>query len=152
MYGILAVIRRCQVTACSYDRVVLAKKEGLPIAKKKLRKTQASRVNRVRHRMEGVTSLVDNHRHLFSNVSDIVVRVPSQRSHFHRFRAITTTADGHRHLYFGQTGLSINGTGPFGGGPNHFHRVNVLTQITRGHRHRINGTTTTNRVIRNSRP
>ncbi|WP_425262680.1 YmaF family protein [Paenibacillus thermotolerans] len=109
-------------------------------------------VNRIRHRMEGVTSLVRGHRHLFSNVSDIVVRVPSARSHFHIFRAITTTADGHRHIYFGRTGLSINGSGPFGGGPNHFHRFNVLTQITDGHRHRVRGSTTTNRVIRNSRP
>ncbi|WP_275296599.1 YmaF family protein [Brevibacillus choshinensis] len=102
--------------------------------------------------MEGDTSLVRGHRHLFSNISDIVVRVPSARSHFHLFRAITTTSDGHRHLYFGRTGLSINGSGPFGGGPNHFHRVDVLTQFTNGHRHRINGTTTTNRVIRDSRP
>ncbi|MFC6229921.1 YmaF family protein [Paenibacillus allorhizosphaerae] len=102
--------------------------------------------------MEGVTSLVRGHRHLFSNVSDIVVRVPNAKSHFHIFNAITTTANGHRHIYFGRTGLSINGTGPFGGGPNHFHKFDVLTQIANGHRHRVKGSTSTNRVIRNSGP
>lgn len=85
----------------------------------------------LRHRMEGLTSRVQNHRHSFGNLSDIVI--PEDGRHHHTFQGITTTADGHRHSYSGRTGLNI------GVGPNHFHRFQILTNITDGHRHVISG-------------
>lgn len=87
-----------------------------------------------RHRMEGLTSRVENHRHSFGNLTDLFI--PEDGRHRHTFQGITTTADGHRHSYSGRTGLNI------GFGPNHFHRFRILTNIADGHRHVISGRTT----------
>lgn len=88
----------------------------------------------IRHRMEGLTSVVENHRHAFGNLTDLFI--PDDGSHRHTFQGITTTADGHRHNYSGRTGLAINGQGA-----NHFHRFRILTRIADGHRHIISGRT-----------
>lgn len=85
--------------------------------------------------MEGVTRLADGHRHLFSNVTDRLIRTPGMR-HRHTFQAITNTTENHRHAYSGTTGPAI------GQGANHFHRFQFLTRIADGHRHLISGRTT----------
>ncbi|MCR8644299.1 YmaF family protein [Paenibacillus sp. N1-5-1-14] len=121
------------------------------MAKKKARKKQTLQsVNRIRHRMEGVTSTNSGHQHLFSNISDQVILAPG--THFHTFHGITTTENGVRHVYNGMTGPSINGTGLHRGGPNHFHNFQFTTNVAGGHRHTVSGTTTKNRIIRNSTP
>lgn len=86
-----------------------------------------------KHRMEGLTTLVDGHRHAFGNLTDLFI--PEDGRHRHNFRGITTTADNHRHNYSGQTGLNI------GTGVNHFHRFRIQTAVTNGHRHIITGRT-----------
>lgn len=116
----------------------------------RLKRSSSPTVNRVRHIMSGVTSANRGHQHLFLNSSDVVVLVPG--SHFHTFHGVTTTQDGHRHTYSGRTGLSINGVGPHGGGPNHFHRFTIVFKEANGHTHTVTGTTTKNRFIPNSSP
>lgn len=87
-----------------------------------------------RHRMEGLTSFVDGHRHSFGNLTDLFI--PEDGRHSHTFQGITTTAEMHRHSYSGRTGLNI------GTGRNHFHRFRIQTNIADGHRHIISGRTT----------
>jgi hypothetical protein len=91
--------------------------------------------SRLQHRMEGVTSIIEGHQHLFSNVTDLLIRIP--RSHKHTFQGITNTTSSHRHSYSGMTGPAINGQGA-----NHFHRFRIFSQISAGHRHIISGRTT----------
>ena len=99
------------------------------------RKRQGNGSNvQFKHRMEGLTSLVEGHRHAFGNLTDLFI--PEDGRHRHNFRGITTTADGHRHNYSGRTGLNI------GTGANHFHRFRIQTAIADGHRHIISGRTT----------
>lgn len=87
-----------------------------------------------RHRMEGLTTFVDGHRHSFGNLTDLFIREDGR--HKHTFRGITTTAENHRHNYSGLTGLNI------GTGLNHFHRFRIETAVADGHRHVISGRTT----------
>ena len=97
--------------------------------------------SRIQHRMEGVTLIADGHRHLFSNVTDLLIRIPGG-THRHTFQGITNTTENHRHRYSGITGPAINGQGP-----NHFHRFRIMTQVADGHRHVITGRTTTPMLI-----
>ncbi|WP_425452802.1 YmaF family protein [Ammoniphilus oxalaticus] len=92
--------------------------------------------------MQGLTLIADGHRHLFSNVTDLLIRIP-RGTHRHTFQGITNTTDNHRHAYSGTTGPAINGQGP-----NHFHRFRIMTQISNGHRHIITGRTTIPMLIR----
>lgn len=91
--------------------------------------------SRIQHRMQGVTSVTRQHQHLFSNVTDLLIRIPG--SHRHTFQGITNTTNGHRHMYSGTTGPAINGQGA-----NHFHRFRIVTQVANGHTHIIMGRTT----------
>jgi hypothetical protein len=97
--------------------------------------------SRIQHRMEGVTSVTNAHRHLFSNVTDLLILIPG--SHKHTFQAITNTTNGHKHMYNGTTGPAINGQGA-----NHFHRFRIVTQVASGHTHIIMGRTTVPILIR----
>jgi hypothetical protein len=101
---------------------------------KKARTSQA--FSRLQHRMEGVTLIANGHRHLFSNVTDLLILIPAG-THRHTFQGITNTTAGHRHAYSGMTGPAINGQGA-----NHFHRFRIFTQVVNGHRHIISGRTT----------
>jgi hypothetical protein len=85
--------------------------------------------------MKGVTSIAQNHRHLFDNVTDLFI--PGVGTHRHTFQGITNTTNGHRHNYSGTTGPAINGQGP-----NHFHRFRIQTRVANGHIHIISGRTT----------
>lgn len=71
------------------------------------KKTRISQgFSRVQHRMEGVTFVTNGHRHLFSNVTDLLIRIPGG-THRHTFQGITNTTEGHKHGYSGTTGPAI---------------------------------------------
>jgi len=106
---------------------------------KKARTSQG--FSRIQHRMQGVTAVTDRHRHLFSNVTDLLIRIPGG-THRHTFQGITNTTENHRHAYSGTTGPAINGQGA-----NHFHRFRIMTQVANGHRHVITGRTTVPMLI-----
>lgn len=93
-------------------------------------------VDRFQHRMSGVTSFNDGHRHRFRNFTDRFI--PGIGTHRHTFNGITQVTEQHRHRYSGITGRALNGQGA-----RHFHRFSQITRIADGHRHRISGRTST---------
>jgi hypothetical protein len=96
--------------------------------------------SRIQHRMQGVTSITLGHQHLFSNITDLLIRIPG--SHKHTFQGITNTTSGHKHPYSGTTGPAINSQGA-----NHFHRFSIRTAVVNGHQHIISGRTTVPMLI-----
>lgn len=93
-------------------------------------------VDRFQHRMSGVTSFNDGHRHRFRNLTDRFI--PGIGTHRHTFHGITQVTEQHRHRYSGITGPAINGQGA-----RHFHRFRQITRFADGHRHLISGRTST---------